>query len=120
MAIFAALSYPIFGANAVTNINELSKWSLIFNLFALIPFTQYWLKFFTLSANISIDCNMLWAIKGLKTFSSKWPWVPAIDIPVWFPITLTQTMVTASHWVGLTLPGMIEDPGSFSGNMSSP
>jgi hypothetical protein len=22
----------------------------------------------------------------------------------------------ASHWVGLTLPGMIEEPGSFSGS----
>ena len=26
----------------------------------------------------------------------------------------------ASHWVGLTLPGMIEEPGSFSGKRSSP
>src|SRR5690606_7565380 len=31
-----------------------------------------------------------------------------------------QTMVMASHWVGLTLPGMIEEPGSFSGMVSSP
>ena len=29
-------------------------------------------------------------------------------------------MVSASHWVGFTLPGMIEEPGSFSGNASSP
>ena len=29
-------------------------------------------------------------------------------------------MVSASHWVGLTLPGMIELPGSFSGMRSSP
>lgn len=29
-------------------------------------------------------------------------------------------MVIASHWVGLTLPGMIEEPGSFSGKESSP
>jgi hypothetical protein len=26
----------------------------------------------------------------------------------------------ASHWVGLTLPGMIDEPGSFSGRCSSP
>ena len=26
----------------------------------------------------------------------------------------------ASHWVGLTLPGMMEEPGSFSGSFSSP
>ena len=29
-------------------------------------------------------------------------------------------MVKASHWVGLTLPGMIDEPGSFSGSASSP
>ncbi len=29
-------------------------------------------------------------------------------------------MVNASLWVGLTLPGMIDDPGSFSGRSSSP
>ena len=28
-------------------------------------------------------------------------------------------MVSASAWVGLTLPGMIDEPGSFSGIFSS-
>jgi len=28
--------------------------------------------------------------------------------------------VIASHYVGLTLPGIIEEPGSFSGRISSP
>ena len=36
------------------------------------------------------------------------------------PITLTQTIVTASHCVGFTLPGIIDEPGSFSGNINSP
>lgn len=36
------------------------------------------------------------------------------------PKTWTQTMVRASHWVGLTLPGMMLLPGSFSGRFSSP
>ena len=31
-----------------------------------------------------------------------------------------QTCVSASHWVGFTLPGMIDEPGSFSGSASSP
>ena len=31
------------------------------------------------------------------------------------PMTCTATMVSASHWVGFTLPGMMEEPGSFSG-----
>lgn len=26
----------------------------------------------------------------------------------------------ASHWVGLTFPGIMDDPGSFSGKLSSP
>src|SRR6516164_4383926 len=29
-------------------------------------------------------------------------------------------MVSASTWIGLTLPGMIEEPGSFSGRINSP
>ena len=32
-------------------------------------------------------------------------------------MTWAQTMVMASHWVGLTLPGMIDEPGSFSGSL---
>ena len=39
---------------------------------------------------------------------------------VWLPNTWQQTMVIASHCVGLTLPGMIEEPGSFSGRINSP
>src|SRR5271156_6258728 len=41
-------------------------------------------------------------------------------IAVWLPNTWQHSTVMASHWVGLTLPGMIEEPGSFSGNISSP
>ena len=36
------------------------------------------------------------------------------------PITCTATMVSASAWVGFTFPGMIDEPGSFSGMISSP
>ena len=36
------------------------------------------------------------------------------------PITCTQTIVIASLCVGFTLPGMIDEPGSFSGRISSP
>ena len=43
-----------------------------------------------------------------------------MPITVSFPITWTATMVRASHWVGLTLPGMMEEPGSFSGMEISP
>ena len=36
------------------------------------------------------------------------------------PMTWRATIVIASHWVGFTLPGMIELPGSFSGIRISP
>ena len=36
------------------------------------------------------------------------------------PITCAASIVSASHCVGLTLPGMIELPGSFSGIVISP
>ncbi len=36
------------------------------------------------------------------------------------PITCAAIIVSASHCVGLTLPGMIELPGSFSGILISP
>ncbi len=36
------------------------------------------------------------------------------------PKTCAQAIVSASHCVGLTLPGMIDEPGSFSGIDSSP
>src|ERR1700758_5016727 len=36
------------------------------------------------------------------------------------PITCTATIVSASDCVGFTLPGMMDEPGSFSGSVSSP
>src|ERR1700758_2629001 len=35
------------------------------------------------------------------------------------PITWAAIIATASHCVGLTLPGMIDDPGSLAGIFSS-
>src|ERR1035437_8385187 len=57
---------------------------------------------------------------GLNTLSSKLPCDPAHPTAAVAPCTCTQTIVIASHCVGLTLPGMIDDPGSFSGIDSSP
>ena len=56
----------------------------------------------------------------MKTLSSKLPWLAAKPTAASFPITCTATIVTASHWVGLTFPGMMEEPGSFSGMRISP
>src|ERR1035441_9870887 len=59
-------------------------------------------------------------ITGLYTLSSKLPCDPANPTAAVAPWTCTQTMVIASHCVGLTLPGMMDDPESFSGITSSP
>ena len=59
-------------------------------------------------------------ITGLNTLSSKFPIEPPMLIATSLPNTWQQSMVNASDWVGLTLPGMMELPGSFSGMRSSP
>src|SRR5512147_457908 len=59
-------------------------------------------------------------ITGLNTLSSKLPCDPANPTAAVAPCTCTQTIVIASHCVGFTFPGMIDDPGSFSGIVSSP
>ncbi|KAI1693803.1 hypothetical protein DdX_20443 [Ditylenchus destructor] len=48
------------------------------------------------------------------------PLHPADGDRLLFPITCAATIVSDSAWVGLTLPGMIELPGSFAGSDSSP
>ena len=52
--------------------------------------------------------------------SWKLPCEAAKPMAVSLPMTCTATIVTASHCVGLTLPGMIDEPGSLAGMMSSP
>ena len=59
-------------------------------------------------------------MSGLKTLSSKLPCAPPKLIATSLPITWQAAMVSASHCVGFTLPGMIELPGSFSGMVISP
>ena len=58
-------------------------------------------------------------IIGRIAFSSKLPCDPAIATAVSFPITCMQTIIIASSCVGFTFPGIIEDPGSFAGRLSS-
>ena len=57
---------------------------------------------------------------GMNTFNSKLPCDAAMPTATSLAITCTATIVIASHWVGLTFPGMMELPGSFSGMSSSP
>ena len=59
-------------------------------------------------------------LTGLNVLSSKLPCELATAITVSFPISWQHTIVIASHWVGLTLPGIIDEPGSLLGISNSP
>ena len=72
------------------------------------------------SASSRTLCRKLWAISGLNTLSSKLPEAPPKLMATSLPNTWQHSMVSASHCVGFTLPGMIEEPGSFSGMLISP
>ncbi len=62
----------------------------------------------------------MWINTGLKTFNSKLPCEAAMPTATSFAMTCTHTIVIASDCVGFTLPGMMDEPGSFSGMVSSP
>lgn len=68
-AIEAALSYPIYGFSAVTNINELLSNSLILFSLGFIPTKQLCTNDLHPSPKSRIDLNTFEAIKGLKTFN---------------------------------------------------
>ena len=66
-----------------------------------------------------MDLMTLKIIRGAYRFSSRKPPAPAMATAWSYPMTCTATMVRASHWVGLTLPGMMVEPGSLAGRSSS-
>ena len=110
----------MWGLSAVTSMSELCRFASIFARLASMPAAQRSLNERIASARRSTDCRKLYAITGMKTFSSKLPWEAAKPMAASLPITCTATIVTASHWVGLTLPGMMELPGSLAGMVISP
>ena len=65
------------------------------------------------------QCRTLLMMIGRIALSSKLPWAAGDGDGESSPITWMQTMTIASYWVGLTLPGMIDEPGSLAGSMSS-
>ena len=66
-----------------------------------------------------IDSSRLRAITGIATLSSKLPLAPATVTAASLPITWAQTISVASGSTGLTLPGMMLDPGCRSGRWIS-
>ena len=110
----------MWGFRAVTNINELLSNYLILFSSGFVPSRQFLTNDRQPSPKSLIEWRTFEAIRGLKTLSSKWPLDPPIVTAILLPITWAHNIVRASHWVGLTFPGMMLDPGSFSGRMSSP
>ena len=63
----------------------------------------------------AIDCSSECAITGSKAFSCSWPASAAAVTVASAPITLNATWLTTSGITGLTLPGMIDEPGLAGG-----
>ena len=61
-----------------------------------------------------MDCNRFRAMTGIWTLSWNVPDAPAHAMAASLPITCVHTCSTASGTTGLTLPGMIDDPGCRS------
>mmetsp|Transcript_1228 Transcript_1228/g.2848 ORF Transcript_1228/g.2848 Transcript_1228/m.2848 type:complete len:262 (+) Transcript_1228:316-1101(+) len=121
LAMAAAASYPMCGLSAVTSMSEdRMSWSMRSRLGSM-PRTQFSAKDTDASDSRRMLCRLLWAIRGLATFSSKWdPAAPPRVTPMSLPTTWAHTIIMASHCVGFTLPGMMLLPGSLAGRLSSP
>src|SRR5258708_4233015 len=108
------------GLSAVTSMSESRTSSAMRSRRGSMPAAQCSLKLAAPSVSSLTLCRKLWMMRGLNTFSSKFPEAPPILIATSLPSTCAHSMVIASDCVGLTLPGMIELPGSFSGMEISP
>ena len=86
----------------------------------LIPATQRSASSGTTAVSSRAEASRLRAITGIMTFSSKLPAAPPNATAASFPITCVHTWHTASQMTGLTLPGMIDEPGCRSGIEISP
>src|ERR1700693_6088605 len=85
-----------------------------------MPAAQCSLKLMQPFASRLALCRKLRITSGRNTLSSKLPEAPPRLIATSLPNTWQHSIVNDSDCVGLTLPGMIELPGSFSGILSSP
>lgn len=101
----------MIGFSAVTRIGLRARASLsLASLTLKVAMALSASKRLTLAIS-SMLSSKLRAITGSITFSSKLPDWPATAMVASLPITWAATMAVASGITGLTLPGMIEDPG---------
>mmetsp|Transcript_26351 Transcript_26351/g.85098 ORF Transcript_26351/g.85098 Transcript_26351/m.85098 type:complete len:237 (+) Transcript_26351:453-1163(+) len=120
LAMAAALSYPMTGLSAVTSIRLCETCDAMIASLGSVPTRQYWQKRCIPSVSSSVALSRLAAMSGLYTFICRKPAPHAMVTAASRPMTCTARMESASHWVGLTLPGMIDEPGSLAGRASSP
>ena len=103
----------------MTSISDRSTYSPILSVLSAVPTMQYSRSFSQASPRIRAECSTLLMMIGRMALSSKLPWLPANATQLSSPSTWMQTITMASHWVGFTLPGMIDEPGSLAGRISS-
>ena len=86
---------------------------------AVIPSTQRCLRVFIPWISISTDSKTLCTMMGSKTLSSSCPASDAMVTVRSLPMTLKAIWLTTSGMTGLTLPGMIDEPGCIGGRLIS-
>ena len=86
---------------------------------AAMPLTQRSLSTCMALPRIDVACSAFHAITGIITFSSSCPAAAEARIEASQPNTWWQTWLTISGIDGLTLPGMIDDPGCTGGSWIS-
>src|SRR5437588_8544564 len=92
-----------------------SAYALHCSTLAVMPSTHFSANARLTDASRRIDSSRLRAITGSITLSSKLPAEPPNATAASLPTTCDTTWHTASGSTGLTLPGMIDEPGCRSG-----
>src|SRR6476659_8697112 len=85
-----------------------------------VPLTENVKNLSQPSARMRAECRKLLMMTGRMALSSKLPCDPASATAVSLPMTWMAIITNASHCVGLTFPGMIDEPGSLAGSSNSP
>ena len=79
--------------------------------FAVMPTTQFSRRLLTARSMVRIEKNSANEITGSITLSWSWPADAASVTVVSRPMTRKLVWLTTSGMTGLTLPGMIDEPG---------
>ena len=99
--------------------SELSTMSRECSSLAVMPWTQFRRRLLTAFSMVKIDVNSAKVMTGSITLSCNWP-ADAASVTVRSrPMTRKPVWLTTSGMTGLTLPGMIDEPGCICGRLIS-